>query len=114
MLEQLLPYAGKALLVFFGALGITVGLRITVRFDLNEWSRERRKRKQRAADQANYDYRQIGHASVVLKKGTSEPFFCPTCFDAGKKIPLQQGHFLTRDLFTHYCPSGCNTQLKLQ
>ena len=49
MSETLLPFVGKAILVFLGALGvslgITIGLKIIVRFDFNKWQQDRLERQ---------------------------------------------------------------------
>ena len=45
MFESLLPFAGKAILIFLAALGATIGLKIAIKFDINTWIQQRRERK---------------------------------------------------------------------
>ena len=113
-MQEVTWFVGVAIIVFSGALGVTIGFRLKASFDINEWSRERHKRKSKKADEAQYDYIQMGDAWVVVKKGTHAPLFCPVCFDAGKKLPLQpNSHPSVQDMFTHSCLSNCDTRLKL-
>lgn len=72
---------------------------------------QNRKYMERASEHDKYEREKVGNALVMVRKGDPEGvYYCPTCFDQGKYLPLQEHpipHF-----GSHLC-STCSTNFKL-
>ena len=61
----------------------------------------------------NFERRKIGQGWVMVPIGEEEPYFCPTCLDAGRESTLQLHPMRGGGFGSHYC-SQCKTSFSLR
>ena len=65
------------------------------------------KRDAEALTREEFERKKIGSCWVMVPRGKTEPYLCPTCYDAGKNSYLTPLPGSFRRLGTHICPT-CN------